>query len=236
MKKNTIFTTFFAFFGVFFAFFASFSTNIIVFAEDDSSVYVVTANSAVVYEQPDFSSEKLSVLTHGDEVSLEMEEGSPKEYVYGEYIFFHCENGYIFSDLLTPKTSQIISIPNFNGKTNSNCYVYFSEDLQLVESDILLEKGQQIFLYEGYDSKTEYTAIAFLQDNDIMYGYIKTEYVNPNGVNPLLITCAVIILAVLGIIFAWLFMKRKKIKLGRSKTDEITLNKYENDDKNQSLN
>ncbi len=221
----------FAIFAVFFAFFATFLPNSMVLAEEEASTYVVTANSAVIYAQPNFTSEKLGILAHNDEVNLEMSDGAPVEYLSSpnadeiqanEYIFFKLAemdvNGYIFSDLLTPKNSIITAIPSFNGQTNDSCNVFFAEDLEMIDSGITLTQGERIFLYEGFDKNLEYTAIAFVHENEVLYGFIETNFVSPDGINPIIITCIVIILAVLGIIFAWLFMKRKKIKLKKGKS------------------
>ena len=70
----------------------------------------------------------------------------------------------------------------------------------------------------GHREKKEYNAIAFVHENEVLYGYLKTDTISPDGINPAIITCIVIIIALLGIIFAWLFMKNKKVKLKKQKS------------------
>ncbi|MBP3431644.1 MAG: hypothetical protein J6K39_02190 [Clostridia bacterium] len=186
-----------------------------VLAESKTSTYVVTANSANVYDAPSFSATKLSSLKNKAEVVLEMGGTSPK--AYGDDLnFFKTEEGYIFAELLTPKSEVIVSIPNFNAKTKTACNVYFKEDNVITKSEtVTLEKAKPIFLYEGFDSDADFNAIAFLYDNQVMYGYLVPSDINPGGLNPLIITCITLILACLGIIFAWVFMKNKKVKTNK---------------------
>ena len=196
------------------------------FAQDNTNIsmqanqtYVVTANFAYVYEQSDFSSQKLLKLTNKTNITLEFDVTKPKEYLDStkNYVFFKVLNfdgksGYIFSDLVTPKTSQITAIPNFNAKTNAQCTVYVKEDNVVKESNIKLAKNTKLFLYEGYNKQAEYIAVSYLYENEVEYGYLLRKDVSPNGINPLLITCATVVLAVLGVVFAWLFIKKKKSK------------------------
>lgn len=191
-------------------------------AENTNDTFVVTGNFATVFEMPYFASEKLTTIKHNTEIKLEIENSKPKEYNAGTYVFYKVieyQNleGYIFADLVTPKQNVITSIPNFNGQTNSKCNVYFLQDNNFVESDITLDDNQRIFLYQGFNSKKEYNAIAFVNDNQVLYGYLKTKNIDPDGINPIIIACICVIIAVLGIIFTWLFMKNKKIKLKKAK-------------------
>lgn len=185
-------------------------------AADFSAKYFVTANSATIFEAPNISSQKLKTLSHKDEIWVETSDNQAVEYTY-EYAFFKVTHqnieGYVLADLIVPKSKTISSIPNFNAKTNERCTVYLKADNEFVESNIALEKHEKIFLYEGFDKKKDYTAISYLKDNEIFYGYLKTENIAPNGINPIVITCISLIVAVVGIVFAWVFMKKKKVKI-----------------------
>lgn len=217
----------FMLFAVFFAFFACFLPNSVAFADEVNCTYVVTANSAVVFEQPDFSSTKLATLKNKDEILLVFSGQNPEEFEGNGFVFFKTSTtfetesgqmqGYVLADLVTPKTDVIVSIPHFNAKTNTTCKVFLKENNEISESEIMLEKGTKIFLYEGFNSKSQFTAMAFVHDNQVVYAYLETKNIQPNGVDPLIITCACLILAVLGIIFAWLFMKNKKAKKVKAK-------------------
>lgn len=179
--------------------------------------YIVVANSATLFSTADFSSEKVATLSHKDELEIELFENTPVEYSCDGFVFysarFEDKSGYILSDLVVARTENITTIPNFNAKTNASCKVYFKNDAEFVESDIVLEKHQKIFLYEGFNDDKDWTAVSFLKDNEVLYGFLKTENISPNGINPIFITCISIILAVVGIVFAWVFIKNKKVKL-----------------------
>lgn len=204
--------------------FSCFGINVsIANAEDSTQTYVITANSANLYELPDLTSSKLKNLTHNTQVSILFQDGDAKSFNYDGFLFFKVvqfENtdGYVLADLVTPKNEALTAIPNFNAKTNAQCHVFFAEDTEKVESSIILEKNQKIFLYEGFKSKSDYTAIAFVYENQVMYGYLETKYVSPNGISTTLITCILLIMAVLGIVFAWLFMKSKKVRIRKRET------------------
>ncbi len=193
-----------------------------VYAQENQSVYVVTANYASVFKNADITSNKLGQVNHNEEVYIEMENDLPKEYMSDDFVFYKITynqlDGYVLADLLTPKNNVITAIPSFNAQTNSACKVYFKQDNEMVESDISLDKGERIFLYEGFNGKEEYNAISFVYENQVLYGYLKSENIAPDGINPIIITCIIIIIALLGIIFAWLFMKNKKVKIKKHKT------------------
>ncbi len=178
--------------------------------------YVVVANSATLFESADFSSQKVATLSHKDFLKIELNGQEPVEYGE-EFVFYKAQfeniEGFVLADLVTPQTQTIVSIPNFNAKTNSKCNVFLKNDKYFIESETILEKHEQIFLYEGYDVDKEYTAITYVKDNEVLYGYLKTENIAPNGINPIIITCICIVIAVIGIVFAWVFMKNKKVKI-----------------------
>ncbi len=184
-------------------------------AQNNNLTYIVSANYAQVYSEANCSSEVLGTLQHGDEIVVDATENLPTEEIWQDLTFYKViyqqQNGYVLANLLTKKVEQIESIPTFNAKTNADCKVYSNPDeTSAVAAD--LKRGTNIFLYEGYNRKSTFTAISFVQDGKVLYGYLKTKDVSPNGINPVIITCVVLILAVLGIIFAWLFMRNRKAK------------------------
>lgn len=191
------------------------------FAEEDLVVYMVTANKASVFASADLTSEKLFTLNHKDEIQIELENGVPKTYGEGGFVFYHIENsdkaGYILSELVVQKRDFLVTIPNFNAKTNGRASIYFLEDGKYVESEITLPKHQRIFLYEGFNRKKEYNAVAFVYENEVLYGYLKVGTIDPDGVNPVIITVACFAIAAIGIILALVFIKKRKTKTGLPK-------------------
>lgn len=183
---------------------------------DAEDQYVVTANYAYVFQSPNFSSKKLKKLENKSVVTVELEWSEPKKYVSDEYVFFKVSSdgveGYVYSDLVAPKTKELTTLPNFNAKINQDTKLFSKQGDEYVESEKTLTKGMKIFLYEGFDSKSDFTAIAYVQENEVLYGFVKSSAVAPNGINPLIITCMTIILAVIGIVFTFVFIKRRKSK------------------------
>lgn len=191
-------------------------------AEGEAPIsYIVTANEAVVFSEASLTSSHLFTLKHKDEIQLEMEETSPKRYAGDGFIFFHIINeekeGFILSDLVVPKNNFLTTIPKFNAKTNAKARVYFLQNGNYTPSNITLPKHQRVFLYQGFNNKKQYNAVAFVHENEVVYGFLKKDDIDPDGVNPLLITIACFAIAAIGIILTFVFMKRKKKKTGVSK-------------------
>ena len=190
------------------------SPTFIANADVGTKSFVVSANSAIIFENADLSSTKLETLSYGTFVDVETEDGNAKIFENGAYKFYHVTHnevdGYVIMDLVVENTQTISAIPNFNGKTNAACIVYRLDGENYIETGIMLTKKQQIFLYEGYNSKKEFATVAFVYENEVKFGYIKMSAVDPNGINPIIITCICLIGAILGIVFAWLFVKGKK--------------------------
>jgi len=186
-----------------------------------TKTYVVTANQAVVYEDFSLSSAHLFTLKHKAEIEIELEDEKPKEYAGDSFVFFRVisdeKQGFIISDMVVPKTKFLTTLPKCNAQTNGKAKVYFLQDGKYVESDITLPKNNRIFLYQGFDSKKQFNAVAFVYENEVVYGFLKESVINPDGVNPVLITIACFAIAAIGIILAFVFMKRKKRKTGISK-------------------
>ena len=185
-------------------------------AESSTAEFFVSANQAVLYQSPDLLSERLETLTHKTKVTVEIESGEPKIYTDGTNNFYkvtHVANtGYALTEFLVKSTETIETLPNFNAKTNAECIVYNKDGDSYSETSLTLERNQKLFLYEGYNSKLEYTAVSFVYDNEVVYGYIKTECIAPNGINPIILTCICLIVAILGIVFSWIFVKGRKKK------------------------
>ena len=184
------------------------------YAQTESKTYIVTANQAKVYSSPDLiGSDVISTLKHKDEIQIECEDGRAVEYGEGDFVFYLVtsleQNGYILTDMVVSQNKFLTSIPNFNAQTNASATVFFLEDGEYIESEITLSKHQRFFLYEGFDSKSDFNAVAFVYENEVLYGYLETDKIDPDGVSPVIISVICLILAVLGIIFALLFMKKK---------------------------
>ncbi len=184
--------------------------------------YCVVANRAVLYELPSFASEKLATIPLNAKVEIMFDGSTEKTYTDGDFTFYKVLqynngesllDGYVLADLVVKQKHTIETIPNFNAKTNTACSVYFANGETFEEhAEITLPKKHKLFLYEGFDKKKDFIAVCFVYENDVIYGFLPKQCISPNGVNPIIITCITLVIALLGIIFAWLFMKNKKAK------------------------
>ena len=183
--------------------------------------YCIVANKAVLYELPSFSSTKLATISLNTKVDIQFDGDSEKIYSDGTYSFYKVLqydngeaklDGYVLADLIVKQKHTVKTIPNFNAKTNAPCIVYYANGEEFEESEISLQKKHKLFLYEGFDKNKTFIAVCFVYENDVIYGFLQKDYISPNGVNPIIITCITLVIALLGIIFAWLFMKNKKSK------------------------
>lgn len=209
MKKLfLIFAIFAAFIGICMP---TLSTN-----AESLPTYEVCANYANLYESPSLESTVLAVLKNKTQITPEFDGNTPKAYTSENFVFFKVaadgKTGFVLSDFVALEKDAIESIPNFNAKTSNRATVFEKAENGFVESNIILEKNTEIFLYEGFDNKS-YNSVAFVYNNEIRYGYLHADDISPDGINPIIITCIALIVALVSIIFALVFMKRKKVKL-----------------------
>lgn len=199
-------------FAIFCSFFGFLSVNSAL-AEVDTATFFVFADFASVYENASLHSEKIAILAHKHEVEIELTSNEPTEFLEGDCVFYKIQNsGYILAELVSKKTKTLTSTPNFNAKTNTECNAFISNNGIFEKTSTTLAKGTQIFLYEGYDSKKEFTAIAYVKDNEVLYGYLETKNIKPNGINPTIIIVFSLVAAILGIALAFVFIKGNKKK------------------------
>ena len=187
--------------------------------------FICLANFCYLHSAPSFTAEKIKdgdsylKISHKDVLVLELENGEPKKYGAGDEIFYKVEsvkektyeNAYIFSDFVA-KVDDIITLPAFNASINKDALLYNKVGEDFEESDVEVKKGERVFLYDGYDKDASFTPVAIQKNNSLLYGYVPTDVVAPDGVNPLIIYAVTIAIACIGIIMALLFMKNKKKK------------------------
>ncbi len=215
-------------FFVLFLFCMFLSPGQFVFAENDDNYYICTANFCYLYEEPAFTSQKILEengeplrISHKDKLSLELTNSIPTEYndEYG-MIFYKVEScageqlpsAYIFSDFVALSGSDIETYPAYNASINADTKLYLLNGEVMEESEIEIEKGERVYLYEGYNKDLDYIPIAYQRGNSLQYGYVLKDVVAPDGVNPYIIYAVTIAIACIGIIMALLFMKNKKKK------------------------
>ena len=223
-KKNIFFLLIF-FLSVFFFMFSPPVNGVRAVNE---KVYICTANFCYLYEEPAFTSQKVLEengeplrISHKDKLSLELTNSIPTEYndEYG-MIFYKVESyagnvlpsAYIFSDFVAVGGNEIETYPAYNASINADTKLYLLNGEVMEESEIEIEKGERVYLYEGYNNELDYIPIAYQRGNSLQYGYVLKDVVAPDGVNPFIIYAVTIAIACIGIIIALLFMKNKKKK------------------------
>lgn len=193
-----------------------------------------STSSAKVYT----TSKTLAKVFHKDIVKVECEDDAPVVYGNKNAQFYKltdttyydsaeedaqvCE-AYIYAGAVTQKASYVQITPSFNAEINSEDVVFYQKNGDGEETTLddgtkafatgTLSFGTRIYLYQGYDFSRSFTAIAAVVDGDLQYGYVKTEAIQPDGINPMIIYAITIALGCIGIITALLFMKNKKKKV-----------------------
>lgn len=218
MKKISCFSLIFLLFSLFFL------QNNVAFAENLNNEYITIANFCYLYSAPSFKSDKIIVdgeilkINHKDVLLLKVEDGNiVSSHDEKGMLFYQVESvgeknfdsAYVFSDYVTKNTSSIETYPAFNASINT------ATDLMEINGETLttaceLEKGVRVFLYEGFNGALTYTPVAVKIDNTLQYGYVLTDHITPDGINPFIIYASIIAIACIGIVIALLFMKNKK--------------------------
>ena len=111
---------------------------------------------------------------------------------------------------LSPVGEQEI-YPAFNGFVRTDGAVIY--DMNFADSGFVARSGQEIYLYNGYNSSETYTAIQIvLEDGSLYNGYMLTADIEPQGISASLIVGITIIVAIVTIVLSLLFIKKKKKK------------------------
>ena len=222
MKKISCFSLIFLLFSLFFL------QNNVVFAENVNNEYIAIANFCYLYSAPSFKSDKIIVndeilrINHKDILLLKVADGNiVSNYDEKGMLFYQVESvgentfdsAYVFSDFVAENTNTIEVFPEFNATINTDTLLYQANGETLEPTDIEIAKGERVYLFEGYNDDLNQNRVAVKINNQLIYGYILTDYISPDGFNPAIIYAATIALACIGIIMALLFMKNKKKKV-----------------------
>lgn len=193
-----------------------FQRSSVVYAEDLTCQ--VVAESCYIYKDRNFeekvtdSDGKTVVLKHGQVLNVLESEQEDSNYIYIETNDEFKHQGYVYKYYVTFNKNQETIYPVFNAKVVvSEAKVY---DLQQNATELRLSKDTELYLYQGYKRKADFTAVCFVQENgQLYYGFLMTDDLAPYGVNAGLITGIMVVASCVTIILLLLFMKKvKKIK------------------------
>lgn len=184
------------------------------FVAADQNQVTVVADRCVVYQSGSFDdplliNEKTVTFKHGHQLTvLGNEISSPFIQVQGDFENTLVE-GFVYRYYVTFASIEIKEYPVFNASVAvENTIIY---DLDKQPTEYTATKGQGLYLYNGFNDKETYTAVAVvLSDESVYYGYVLTKDIKTKGINAGLITGFVVIISCLTIIFLLLFMKKRK--------------------------
>ena len=177
------------------------------------TVLSVVTNYAYMYSEASFTSEKLEyTLDKGEEVILLSENLENNFYK----VRYKTDEGYIYKECLALVGEDQAVILTYNAKTSVKTKVYsLSSQEELFE----INENTELFLYEGYHRNSDYTAVKFSHDGEIVLGYIKTIDISPYGVSNVLIVSITAIVACVGVILILLGINKKKMKISPIETN-----------------
>ncbi len=178
----------------------------------DLGEVMVIANEVKLFEEGNFEKpilnqnnepvtiahgEKLKVLEEENDNFIKVEYKEMQGYVYARYITFN-----ILSQEVYPVFNASVEI--------DGCQVYDLDQTKIIAK---LNKGKELYLYQGYNKQNDMTAVCFVGENGkLIYGYIKTQELSPYGINAGVITGIVVAASCVTIILLLLFMKKTKKK------------------------
>lgn len=192
-----------------------FLPSIKAFALENGSAQII-ATKCNLYEEADFFSNKVSVqdseentviitLRFGDEVQV-----SDCKDDFSFVTTSKGVQGWVYKYYLSQSPSQQI-YPVFNGTIIKETLIY---DIDGVSTGFIATKGSRVFLFEGFNSKSEKpTAIQIVLENgSLLTGYVSTDCVEPDGVSKTLIVAITIVAAVSTITLSLIFIRKKSKK------------------------
>ena len=180
------------------------------FAETNDTI-IVNTSYTYLYKTEDMLEHYDFKITNQTKIPLSEEKENS---YYVVYTFEEAEYpGYIKKEFASKYTPDQQKILVYNGRVNvDNTKIY---DLATSEEipGVLLKRGKEIYIYDAFDVKSDFTKIQVEYDGTIYTGEVQTKNISPNGINKTAITALIIIVTTVSIIFIfWGFRARKKKK------------------------
>lgn len=175
----------------------------------------IIASRCNLYSQADFSSDKVTVLDSEEQpvlITLRLNDTVVVNEISGDFAYVSTNknvDGWIYKYYLSQNTERDV-YPVFNGTITKDTVIY---DVDKQSTSILATQGTRIYLYEGFDKGSEYTAIQIaLEDSSLFTGYISTADIEPDGISKMLIVAITVIAAAVTIVLSLVFIRKKKKK------------------------
>lgn len=177
----------------------------VIFADNDK--IVITTSYSYLYKSPDLDEHFDFKISSGKLLTLQEQTST---YYKASYTFEETDYvGYIpyeFASIYSPPQEELLV---YNGKISKDTFAYDITTNEKLE-EIVLSQGQEIYIYEGFNSKEEYTKIKFSYNNQIYTAKVLTKDVSPNGINKGVIIALSIISALVAVVLILLGLKKSK--------------------------
>ena len=176
----------------------------------NTSLSIVT-NYAYMYEDASFTSAKYDFQIKKNETVTIINETEENGFYLVSYSYDNDDyEGYVYKECLgqLEDTQQVVL--SYNAKTSARTKIYSITDKS--DTGIYVDESTELYLYEGFDRKSEFTAVKLSYEGEIILGYIKTADVSPYGVNNILIISITAIIACVGVIMILLGINKKKLR------------------------
>lgn len=175
----------------------------------------VIASRCNLYTNADFESEKVTILDSEQQpvlITLKLNDVVTVNEVSGNFAHVTTAkqiNGWIYKYYLSQNAERNI-YPVFNGTITNDTVIY---DTDKQSTGILATKGSRIYLYQGFDKSSEYTAVQIaLEDSSLFTGFIPTADIEPDGISKMLIVAITVIAAAVTIVLSLVFIRKKQKK------------------------
>ena len=178
----------------------------------------VVSNYAYMYEYHDFTSQKYDFKIYkGEEITL-LDDELFDNFYYASFKYEDVTyNGYVYKDDVAKLADEQEVILSYNAKIAKDTKIFSITDpnnpLICDGQEVILEESTEVYIYEGYNRKNEFTAIKFSFNGKIEVGYVKTTDISPYGISPALIVALTAIIASVGVIFILLGINKKKLRI-----------------------
>lgn len=155
-------------------------------ASAEGEEFIVCINQTTVFAEPNLESEKLETINYKTKVVVgNLVDGQNTNLKFYEIIREDSVLGYVISTTISNENQVEYNLQtNATLKAESEVFANLEEEKLLVcGEEIHLEQGTKIKLLQKYNSSEKYSKIAFLNEDEILTGYVLTENISVSGFN-----------------------------------------------------
>lgn len=155
-------------------------------ASAEGEEFIVCINQTTVFAEPNLESEKLETINYKTKVVVgNLVDGQNTNLKFYEIIREDSVFGYVISTTISNENQVEYNLQtNATLKAESEVFANLEEEKLLVcGEEIHLEQGTKIKLLQKYNSSEKYSKIAFLNEDEILTGYVLTENISVSGFN-----------------------------------------------------